>query len=580
MRTTRAALAASLLLAAALLAACAARGAGNAASGVSFGGLDRLLIRQHTDVLGVVAGNRSVFALTTSGVISYDRVFSRWRTADARLVEELQFAGLDGTRISALAADPVEDAAWIGIPGAVVLYRVAASQVQRITVPGVPQSIAFARGNSADAYVLASGQWLRVSRAGFVTPLRAPDVPLVPPVQLDDVYRQHPTLRGQLPFLLRDASDHTGGLLNVRISAGTMSPDRLSEVWVGTLGDGLWLLDATFQQATPLRYGLLDESIGAIALGAGGVWSAGDGRARRAGLSYVSNDATQFVWRTHDVGASLDRTRVRDLAVRGSDAWLATDRGVWRMRLGASPALTQWDMSDGLADNAVRALLPRTGGVWVGTRRGLSFLAETDAGSAERAQSPGNARENARDAMVITRTASLAAAVVNDLAVANETLLIATTTGLFARAAAPRDTTNARRFSGGARLNRSIEALATSDTVVLVVTDRDAHLLDASQLGLIGASAPASLEAMQWPTIDVREIGPVVAASVDSRTAWIAGARGVIAWSRDSQVARVLRAGREIPLDVRDIVVDDTWTWIGTAQGLVRVRRARDGGLP
>ena len=122
-----------------------------AGAGVSFGGRDRLLIRQHTDVLGVVAGNRSVFALTTSGVISYDRVFSRWHTPDARLAEELEFAGLDGARISALAADPVEDAVWIGIPGAVVLYRLAASQVQRISVPGVPQSVAFARGNAADA---------------------------------------------------------------------------------------------------------------------------------------------------------------------------------------------------------------------------------------------------------------------------------------------------------------------------------------------------------------------------------------------------------------------------------------------
>ena len=543
---------------------------------MSFGGRDQLLIRQHTEVLGVVAGNRSVFALTTSGIISYDRVFSRWHTPDARLTEELQFAGLDGARISALAADPLEDAVWIGIPGAVVLYRVAASQVQRISVPGQPQSIAFARGNAADAYVLASGQWMRVSRAGFVTPLRAPDIALVPPVQLDDVYRQHPTLRGQLPFLLRDASARTSGVLNVRISAATWSPDRTSEVWVGTIGDGLWLLDASFQQATPLRYGLLDESVGALALGAGGVWSAGDGRARRGGLSFVSDDASQFVWRTHDIGASLDRVRVNDLVVRGSDAWLATDRGVWRMRVGASGELAQWDMSDGLADNVVRALLPRIGGVWIGTRGGLSFLAEPEAGVAAREPTPGNARGG----MIAMRIPSLDATVVNDLAVVNDALLIATSTGLLVRSAAPGDRTAVRSLAADARLNRSISALATNDTVVLVVTDREAHLPNASLFVSPDVGAPASLQPMTWPTIDVREIGPVVSASVDARTAWIAGVRGVIAWPRDGQSARVLRAGREIPLDVRDIAIDDTWAWIGTSQGVVRLRRARDGGLP
>ncbi len=537
--------------------ACASTSAGGAVPAASLSARDQLTIRQHTYVYAVAASSRTVFALTQNGVITYDRVFSRWHTPDARIADDLQFAGLESGMAVTMAADPIEDAVWIGVPGAVILYRVAASQVQRITVAGVPEVITFARGNASDAYVRASGRWVRVSRAGFVLPVTesVADLGLRPSPRLEDVYRQHPSLRGQLAFVLRDASAPSRALPTVRALSGTLSPDRPSEAWIGTAGDGLWLVDANFLSATPLSYGVLDDDIGALTRGFDGVWSAGQGTAPRSGLTFIQSDADMFVWRPSGPGMPLDGVRVLAMDMQAQDVWMATDRGVWRMPMNNQSGAVQWGAVHGLPDDLVLAVVARMDGAWVGTRRGLAFVPLGD--TADHVSARGEVHRAGFDGQSVRA-----------MTVVDTQLVLATGTGLHARSLRPgnANTTGQMLFAEHGRALRMVSALASDGRNLLVVTDSMAYVTRGNA----------------WPAAgtDVRAAGAVVAAALDERSVWVAGSRGVIALTRDGGAPRVLRVGRELPAEATALVLDGAFAWVGTRQGLVRVRRARDGGLP
>jgi ligand-binding sensor domain-containing protein len=592
-----------------IASACA--GAGRAGSPVRRGVSDRdvLLLRQHSDVRDVSVNTRSLFALTTSGVIVYDRIFNRWRTPDARLAQDLTFAGVDDSGRAILAADPVEDAVWIGIPGALVLYRVAASQVQRITVTGIPHAIVFG-ANGGDAFVRSSGQWWRVSRAGFVSPVvgAAPPGPLVAPTQLPDVYEAHPSLRGQLPFLLRtargpDAAANT--LPMARVSTGTMAPDRPGEVFLGTIGDGVWQLDVNFLQATRLPYGLLDDRVAALARGANGVWSVGAATAADPGLTFVAQDAASFAWRRLETGNAPRGASVNQMVVRAGVAWIASDRGVWRVPLHATRdaaddrlggggdaredarGITHWSTLDGLPDDVTYTVLPVTGGTWVGTRRGLAFIAaEQSEQFDDREVAPRPSRQLAR-AVPLGRVAD--AEPVLALSLLGTRLLMATPSGIVARDAdADAEDAGAaeRPIALREALGEPVVGMAHSDSLLLVITQREARLMPASNLAARSPSAPVPSSAASLSpspadsTQDVRAIGLVRRAAMDARAAWIAGASGVLVWPRDRSPARLLEVGRDLPAEVTDVALDDEFAWIGTARGLLRIRRASNGGVP
>lgn len=578
---------------------CAATGgAGLALRSLSSSiGDDRVVLRQHTAVLGVAASSRHVFALTTRGLLAYDRVFARWSAPSSQVDEDLALAGVTQLRAAVLAADPIEEAVWIGVPGAVVLYRAQTGQVLRVTVVGQPEVIAFARGD-ADAYVRASGQWLRISRAGFATPLPGGigTLALTIPPQLGEVYERHPALRGQLAFLLRD--EFSGAIGAASVTAGTLSPDQSGEVWIGTRSDGLWRVDANFLRAEPLRYGVLDEMIGAVAIGEDGVWSGGQAVVRDGGLSFASRELRQFTWLGGGTQPVFDGRRTTALSIRGNVLWTGTDRGVVRVRLGETgdgnrdagtrdagirgvgtrdvgSGTTQWGTLHGLPSERVTALVPRDEGAWVGTTRGLAFIHDTSPSSAGRGE-----------AIAV----ALAGAPVRALVLSSGTLLIGSTDGVYAMSATPpsagevRETVR-RLLPSLPAFRRPIDALAWSDSVLLVVTDQRAHLLPLRNVvGATGAIDSASLEGMRThaavPDHELAAVGPVVAAAVDGRAVWIAGARGLLAFARDAGVLRVLYAGQTLPENITALALDGEWAWVGTNNGLVRLRRARDGGLP
>ncbi len=549
-----------------LWSSCAASGAsgnasGNASSGESSGPLggfgrrdERQRIGSFSNVHAVAVSRRYVFAAGSSGIAIYDRAMNSW------LPPLTRDDGLSDQQITVLAGDPVEEALWLGVPGGVIMYRPLTEQLQRTIVTGVPELIAFDRAGTGDAIVRAGGEWTRISRVGIATPMIRPPLAsaLILPRTLNDLYTQFPTLRTQPSLLLRgQQSDRP--LRNVQIISGAASPERASDVWLGTAGDGLFRLDPAFMQSTPLPYGLMEPGVGALALAADGVWAAGLGQSfDRGGLSFVARDLQRFRWIDGTIAAPLVGVRALSLVTRASRAWLGTDRGLVRVRLDGTQAMQSWGVLDGLPDARVLSVATRDDGVWAGTARGLVYVSDS------------NDTRN-------VRTRGLGVRLLDNLPVhalqfTGDTLWIGTEAGLMA-IASPNGSVGgvvSRPAASDPALRRAVRALAWSDTVLLAATD-DAVL----RLAPRGGVEPVRVDAL-----DVRQVGRVTKVAIDERTMWLAGTDGVVIVSRRDGASRVLRVPGDVPGPVLDIAVDRDYLWLGTPQGLIRLRRRGDGGLP
>ena len=540
---------------------CAVSGAGGGSGNGSSGPLggfgrrdERQRIGSFSNVQAVAVSRRYVFAAGSSGIAIYDRMMNSW------LPPLTRDDGLTDQQITVLAGDPVEDALWLGVPGGVIMYRPLTEQLQRTIVTGVPDLIAFDRAATGDAIVRAGGEWTRISRVGIATPIVRPPLAsaLILPRTLSDLYTQFPTLRTQPSLLLRtQQSDRP--LRNVQIVSGAASPERASEVWLGTAGDGLFRLDPTFMQSTPLPYGLIEPGVGALALAADGVWAAGLGQSiDRGGLSFVGSDLQRFRWIDGTISVPLVGVRGLSLITRASRAWLGTDRGLVRVRLDGTQAMRVWGVLDGLPDERVLSVATRDDGAWAGTARGLVYVSDS------------SDTRNVRTRGVGVRL--LDNMPVHALQFTGDTLWIGTEAGVMA-IVSPNGSVGgvvSRPVGSDPALRRAVRALAWSDTVLLAATD-DAVLRLAPRGGV---------EPVRVDLLDVRQVGRVTKVAIDERTMWLAGTDGVVVVSRRDGATRVLRVPGDLPGPVLDLAVNRDYMWFGTPQGLIRLRRRGDGGLP
>ncbi len=552
-----------VICAAASLASCATTGTGagggvsvgsGASTNRSFGRADeRQRIGSFASVQSVAVSRRFVYAATGGGIAIYDRLAESWMPPLTR--DE----GFFDQQITVMAGDPVEDALWIGVPGGVVIYRPQTQQLQRTIITGVPDVIAFDRSGSGDAFVRAGGAWTRVSRVGMTLPSSGPPPAnsLVLPRGLDAVYQQFPALRSQSALMFRtQQSDRP--LRNANIVSGAASPERASEVWLGTNGDGLFRVDPTFQQATSLPFGLIAPGAGALAPSADGVWVAGLGvPSIRSGLTLASLDLQRWRWIEGTINVPLIGMRTYGLVTRADRAWMATDRGVVRVKLDRSEAMVAWTTLDGLPDDRVYAVAARDDGAWVGTARGAAYI--TDSSDAR------NPRTRGIGARVLENTPVYA------LQFTGDTLWMGTEGGLLALPT-PSGVTGgslSRPLGVDPALRRPVRALAWSDTVLLAATD-DAVLALAPR----GGREPQRID-----VLDTRLVGQVTRLAIDERTMWLAGTDGLVMTVRGTNAVRVLRVGVDLPGPALDVLLTRDWLWVATPQGLMRFRRASDGGL-
>lgn len=535
---------------------------------------ERVVVGSFAVIDAVAVSRRFVFVAGPGGVAVYDRLGERFMAPASRDLErELgrdpqafaapPLAGF-GASITAMAGDPFEDALWIGAPGAVLIYRPFTGQVQRTSVTGVPQRIVFDRNGNGDALVQSSGQWIRLSRVGIATPANAPMVQqIIAPPGMADLLNRYPALRAQPQRLLRRPMPNRP-IGTFALTAVAASPDRTSELWLGTDGEGLFRVDPVFGQGASLPYGLLDAGAGALAPAANGVWVAGLGLSRRGGLTFASADLQQWRWIEGTITVPLAGTRTFAMATRGSRAWLGTDRGLVRAQLDGAQDMRATTRFDGLPDDRVLSVAARDDGAWAGTARGLVFVSD----------SLGVVTPRLRDAAVFA------------LQVTGSTLWVGTQRGLFTTPAtgvvgmstvaeAPRAVSTGE--GAGLVWRTPVRALAASDTVLLVATDDAVAVL---KLASVAGGLVSAVTGQPVPALDPRLVGEVTRVAADERAFVVAGRDGLVLVSRVSGARRALRVPLDVPGPVFDVLLQHDALFLATAQGLLRYRRTGDGLVP
>ena len=535
--------------AAAMLAAtvlgCGGTGLGgySSAPGVSFSREDRVVLTASNYVEAIAVSQRLVFSVTRNALTIYDRQFDAWQPPVALPPE------ISAGRIASVAADPIEDAVWIGTFGSVLFYRPAIDVIVSAAVPGLPDVILFdARDQALGAYVRAGGSWHLVSRVGSVTPVQVSQLP--PPVAqirqatLQEVYAEYPSLQNFQGMMTRDEQLRSWPVTAVGEAPGT------EQIWLGTAGNGIYRVDPRFGEATHVPFGLLAEGAGAVAPAADGVWVASyaSGAAARGGLTFIRTDLQQWRWLEGGIDRPFAATRALDLVVRGRLAWVATDRGLFRLDTQNPLSVRRWSLTNGLPDDRALAVAAAGAGVWVGTARGLAFI-EGDA---------------ARTTSGIAQT-MMSGIAVRGLASSGDTVWAATDAGLLA--ALPADTLPRRAAASDARLRRPLVAIARTDSLLVVASEDEAIALVRGGVVPMPALGRGQLGG----------VGRVLSVAADGQTIWVAGERGVAVVSRASGVQRVLSVPSAIPAPALDVTLDPDFAWIATRLGVVRLRRLPDG---
>lgn len=500
----------------------------------------------------VAASDHMVYAATSGGIAALDRDFQRW-TVPVALA-----SGFPAGPVTAIATDPIEEGVWVAIGGAVLYYQPSIGDVSRAAAPGLVDAIIFDRRDpSAGAYLHGAAGWALASRTGLMVPVDPSRVPppsarILPPT-LAEVYGRYPSLRGAGALLTQDAN-----LQSWPVISGTIAPDR-NEVWLGTNGGGLFRVDPLFLKGEQLPFGPLQTATGALAHDTNGVWMAGLGGAAgvsRAGLAFTSGDLQQWRWlRSPAVTRNMAGARVVGMSVSGSRIWVATDRGLVLVDANESGSTLRWSATSGLPDDRVLSVAAVGDGAWVGTARGLAFVESAQSARAARASD--------------VHVAAGVGAAVRTLSLAGDTLWVGSDAGLILMRGASPDSQPRRVSVNDPRLSRPIGALARSDSLVAVATDRDLIVVDQRSVALVP----------RFDAVDISAVAPVNAMAMDAQTIWLAGDRGVLAVSRSSGAARFLAAPGIVPAQALDVVLDRDYAWIATPAGVVRLRRSIDGGV-
>ncbi|NUQ22133.1 MAG: hypothetical protein HOQ09_14395, partial [Gemmatimonadaceae bacterium] len=481
------------------------------------------------------SGNRA-FVVGDGGLALYDRLSGRWLAPFALpLAERGQPAG----RVLA-ATNLIGDALWVAGGGRA--FVVNASLRATFTTPfiGAPRAMRVERGG-ANAYVLAD-QWWQIGTTGSARPVGANELP--PREQLADAADiADPAVRRAIddPLLTRDASLRAWPVLAAARGATS------SDVWLGTAGGGVFHVDPDFHRSEQLPFGLQLGDVRALARTADGVvvaegvapWNVG---ALQSAVTEGSDDLARWRWY-----ALADQVgEIRSIALRARTLCVAGPSGAGMIELptsGASSLPAAMVHAEGAPSGVVVA--SRDGCV-VGTMSGVTVLPWGVGG--------------------IRRSEQLSP--VYALATSGDTVWAGTRDGLVT-------------LVGGHVVGVTRPFPAGSEIVAVATVGQGLAVASPDQVAIVDGAATERL------TIPLGAVGRVTALAADERGLWIGGSNGALAVSLPSHASAVVSldhvdatqltppGGRE----VHAIVLAPGVAWVGTAAGLVRVRRG-DDGLP
>ncbi|HEX2779627.1 MAG TPA: hypothetical protein VHM30_09020 [Gemmatimonadaceae bacterium] len=534
--------AAARLVAAA--SACVAACAAASPNGAADPGLAAIATRDAVVRVGAFAtvpaialsGTRA-FLVGEDGVAIFDRGAQRWLPPIPLLLRQ---PGMRAARVLA-ATNLIGDAVWIATSGRVFVLSPNLGATTASWIGGEPRSIRVERGG-ANAFVLTDRWWI-VGATGAARPVAPSELP--PPERLADVTdASDPAVRRAIddPLLTRDDA-----LRSWPVISATRGGTR-SDVWLGTAGGGVFHVDPDFHRTEQLAFGLRGGVVLALARAADGIVAAEASTDATGGFAgFVTEGSDDLArWRWHALASQVGG--VYAIALRGRTLCIAGPQGAGLIELPArASAMLPATVSRAVYDPAGVAVATRDGCA-VGTQRGVRVLPWDGA--------PPRAGV-AADAFL---------APVYALAAAGDTIWAGTRDGVVT-------------LLDGKPIGVARPVPAGGPIVALALVRDGLAAATADEVAILTGNA------VQRLTLPTAAIGRILTLAADDRTLWIGGASGVLAVTLATRAAvpvPLAPAGSVDPLplggaEVRAIVLAPGVAWLGTAAGLVRLRRGEDG---
>ncbi len=519
----------ALLISAMTLVGGCAVGAGAAGVPLPAGSLrpeDRVVLADFSEVRAIASSPDRVYVVYRSAVGIWLPLREHWDVPRSAPTAEAL------ATVFGAVVDPLDRSLWLAASNALLHFDPLLDRWERWPLPGNLSAIGVDPGDpTGGVWVRSSDGWYHQPRIGSPIP-GTPSGRLVLAPTVEDAYGDMPALRGIAMTLALGP-----GLEPGRLTAAAPSPSGTG--WfVGTSRRGAWFVDRVGTRAEPLTLGLPGEIVGALASVPGGVWVTTDDdlNNRPASLSFLPDDLSATTTIEHDPAFGLSLDAVRAILPGDGVIWLGSNRGVVSVPIDTGRT-RRWDESSGLADQRAISLAPWQQGVMVGTLRGVSFI--------------GHDGEVTRPMPAMTRP-------VYALHAEHDTLWIGTDQGLIAHVTGSPEPVGFRAWTRLLNSRTPVYGIGAVNDTMVAMTGSDLFWRD-----------PVSAEWVTGPLLG-GSLGLLRAFHATPQGVWIGGDRGAAFVQPRGGVLETLRVGADLPDAVTSITSDEHYLWVGTMRGLVR----------
>jgi ligand-binding sensor domain-containing protein len=316
--------------------------------------------------------------------------------------------------------------------------------------------------------------------------------------------------------------------------------DSWANLWIGTWGLGAAWADEDGRRIELLEYGLLQKDITAVCLDSTLLWMGGRiGESSRNGLTLFDRSQNRFDYIESIIDLRYVAEDVNDIYVSDSNAFVATNDGIWVIDKDDKKIRERLSRRSGLPDNRVLTVMADGGRLIAGTEYGLGILDIYSDSAEQMAQ------------------LLLPSEMILCLEMAGDDLWIGTTRGAYrfdlkvktlARLTAPEITRYGRIFD-----------LDHADGKMWIATEYELASIDLST---------ARIELFP----EIMNFGGVQAVAVKDTVVAVATGSGLLLiYTGDRQYHQLYTVDDGlISNNIRDLVFDEQYLWLGTDEGLTR----------
>ena len=495
---------------------------------------DRLILTDFTRITAVAASRDRVFAVTEDALASYDAAGRRWEGPFA----PPRPGALRG--VFAALVDPLDGGLWLARPDGYLHFDPGIQLWDEGAVVGLVTAIALDElAPASGLFLRTSTGWYNASRGGPAFPSAAPQKPLSP-ATVGDAVRSNPAIQATIASL-----GFAAPMRPARYTSAARAEGFNGLGWyLGTSGAGLVYFPEGAGLPGRLPFGLPSNAVDAVYAGLDGIWAVTERTLTSdPAVTFIGGRLESFQWLTGPRATGLPFAQARRIVGQGSSLWISTESGIVRLT-PRTEDVERFDEGRGLPDRRVLDVAQQRGRVVVGTERGIAVWS---------------------DSLGFQRLAPEFADAALSVLLMGDTTWVGTRIGLFVAVPEERDLIQPAALSGSLTLQAAILDIAwRGDTLVLLSEHR---LLWRDPATGRFAAGPLLGEAL----------GRLHTIVNGSRGLFVAGELGIGFAQLNTPIMRPVVAPGDLPGQVTDIAVDDTYLWIATLRGLVRLRRELAG---